>query len=83
MLGVGAGAYAPAIAPYSRAIVSHNVPLGLLVEQGIVGFERHHRPSVLPSRFRHVAALGSYYGLTLLVEISKGHASLKQFGAKG
>ena len=34
MLGVGAGAYALAIAPFSKAIVSHNVPLGILVERG-------------------------------------------------
>jgi O-antigen ligase len=37
VLGVGPGTYALAISPNARAIVSHNVPLGVLVEQGIIG----------------------------------------------
>jgi O-antigen ligase len=38
LLGVGAGAYGPAVEPtLGKAQVSHNTPLGLMIEEGIIG----------------------------------------------
>ncbi len=79
LAGVGAGAYGAAVEPtFHRELASHQVPLAILVEDGVVGlflFLAMVAGAIKP--LRHLPLLQRRFGIVLLLALAVGSSSLE------